>query len=53
MKPLAIALGLLSFYPLVNLQAQGVDSDNDGTPDAADYYPYNPFKDKDYWGQTV
>lgn len=53
MKPLAIALGLLSFYPLVNLQAQGVDSDNDGTPDAADYYPYNPFKDKDDWGQTV
>ena len=28
-------------------------SDGDGTPDVTDYFPFNPFKTTDDWGQNV
>lgn len=49
-KIIVIAFLLLS---AVAAMAQGIDSDGDGTPDVTDYFPFNPFKTTDDWGQNV
>ena len=49
-KILATSCLLLTIF---HTTAQGVDSDGDGTPDVTDYYPFNPFKNTDDWGQNV
>ena len=49
-KGIIIAFLLL---PVVAAMAQGIDSDKDGAPDVTDYYPFNPFKTTDDWGQNV
>ena len=53
MKFFELATILLLLFPLCQSQAQGVDSDGDGTPDVTDFYPFNSFKSIDDWGQTV
>ena len=53
MKFFELATILLLLFPLCQSQAQGVDSDGDGTPDVTDFYPFNSFKSIDDWGQMV
>ena len=49
-QAIAVLFLLLSTFQTT---AQGVDSDGDGIPDVTDYYPFNPFKNIDDWGQKV
>ena len=46
-----LILWLLS--PAFPAIAQNVDSDGDSIPDVIDFYPFNPFKSTDDWGQSV
>ena len=53
MRLLKILVTLNLLLTMFQTTAQGVDSDGDGTPDVTDYFPFNPFKNTDDWGQNV
>ena len=39
--------------PNTSSNSEGSDFDGDGVTDDKDYYPYNPYKTIDDWGQNV